>query len=101
MHIILDIKKSDIKELMDSDYITYFYPLSYNNNSNILKYIKEKSDLPIVNKFGSFYNSCDSVSKKILDYNILADNLYNYILRKNGIIKPNDFTISVKEKYQG
>ncbi|MFQ9515496.1 MAG: nucleotidyltransferase [Eubacterium sp.] len=78
-HILLDIKKSDVRSFIDNGYLNYARLLGFNHESKILSLVKEKSRLNIIGKLSSYYNNCMETDKKMLDLCIYADELYRMI----------------------
>lgn len=92
LHVILNIKKSDVEAFIDSGYFSWARLLGFNKNSNILSLIKEKSTLDIISKLSAYYNECSAISKKMLDVSIKADELYRMIyMNKYKKIIPTEF----------
>ena len=79
LHIILDIKTEDVEEFIDDNYMKYGRLLAFNNRSSILSSIKENSSIEIVSKFSTYYNQAQGLTKKMLDIDLKADNLYRMI----------------------
>ncbi len=79
IHILLDIKKSDIESFIRNDYFVYARLLGLNKNSDILSRIKKHSRLDIISKLSSYYSQCTGISRKMLDLSIHADELYRMI----------------------
>lgn len=92
LHIILDIKKSDVEEFIEAGYFTFARLLGFRQNSQILSLIKEKSSINIISKFSSFYGKSHGVTRKMLDINMKADELYRMIMmNKYSHIIPTEF----------
>lgn len=90
IHILLEITKDDILEFKENGTIFYANPLAFNvKDTSLLKSIKNNSSIELINKFGEYYKKQTGHVKKMLDINIKADNLYNYIFTAN-----NDFSLS-------
>ncbi|MFR4318390.1 MAG: nucleotidyltransferase family protein [Eubacterium sp.] len=79
LHIILDIKTEDVEKFIDDNYMKYGRLLAFNNRSSILSSIKENSSIEIVSKFSTYYNQAQGLTKKMLDIDLKADNLYRMI----------------------
>lgn len=101
LHILLNITSDDIQDYIDNGVIFYLNVLAAKkSNTDILKKIKNNASLPIINKFGDFYRKQKGLSKKMLDININADSLYNYIYYTKTKEKlPNDFSFNSFHKY--
>ena len=81
------------------DYIPYIRVLAFNNKGReILKSIKNSSEVNIINKFSKVeFSMNDNKLKTLIDYDIKASNIYNMIYYKNNrhLLKgPMDFYIS-------
>lgn len=81
LNYLLDIKSEDVKNL---DKINYVRPLAFNEKGrDLLKIIKEKSDLIIINKINKI-DKLDSINKRFIDIEQKAFKLYNiYDIKKN------------------
>ena len=95
LHIMLNITSDEIAQYTANDYIFYFNILASSKNGiGLLSKIKESSDIPVINRFGKFYNelSDDSLSKKMLKKSAIADRLYDYVYFKKYSVYPhNDY----------
>lgn len=92
LHILLSIKKCDVEEFIENEYFAFARLLGFNKNSSILTLIKEKSELEIVSKLSSYYNSCSPLAKKMIDISVHADNIYRMIyMTKYKEHVPNEF----------
>lgn len=96
-HILLNIP-NEAKLWIDNESNYYIHILAINSqNMYLLNMIKESSSIPIINKFGGFYNQLPDTSptKRIIDINNFADNLFNYVYYKHtGKRLKNDFHIN-------
>lgn len=84
-NILLGINKADINFIKNTNSIPYVRVLAFNcKGREILKSIKNNSDINIVNKFSniSFYSN-DPLTRTLIDYDIKASNIYNMIYYKN------------------
>lgn len=79
MHIQLSIEWEKVDKFINNGYHTFAKLLAFNKNSKILSHIKANSSLTIISKLYDYYNSCDEISKEMLDMCIGADNLYRLI----------------------
>ena len=100
-NILLGITKDDIDKIKNIDNIPYVRILAFNDKGReIIKKIKNSSDITIINKFSNISFSKDTdVFKTLIDYDIKASNIYNLIYYKNNkdLLKgPMDFYISPK-----
>ncbi len=83
LHIVLSIETKTVDNFIDNGYHTYARLLAFNRKSKILSLIKENSELNIISKLSDYYNSCNILSKEMLDMCINADNVYRltYMLK--------------------
>ena len=66
--------------------------LGFNKNSKILSKIKENSNIDIISKFSTYYNNSTGLTRKLLDINVNADELYRMIyMNKYVEIIPTEF----------
>lgn len=79
LHIVLDLKTTDVEEFIDNNYFSFARLIGFNKNSDILSIIKENSSLNIISKLSTYYNNADVLSRKMLDISIKADELYRMI----------------------
>ncbi len=83
----------------DMNYIPYIRVLAFNDKGReILKAIKNNSEINIINKFSKISFAMDDAKfKTLIDYDIKASNMYNMIYYKNNrqLLKgPMDFYMS-------
>ncbi|NMS89015.1 nucleotidyltransferase [Clostridioides difficile] len=95
-NILLGIKKSDVQLVKNIDAIPYVRILAFNDKGReILKEIKNKSEVEIINKFSNISFSLDDVIfRTLISYDIKSTNIYNSVYYKNNksLIKgPMDF----------
>lgn len=99
-NILLGIYKKDIEKIKSIDNIPYARVLAFNNKGReIIKKIKENSDIKIINKFSDISFVDDDIFNTLICYDIKSTNIYNSIYYKNNfnLIKgPMDFYISPK-----
>lgn len=77
-HILLGITKDFYKEAEIAGGPQYIRVLGFNENGRqLLNTAKKKSTLPIITKVAHFKNSDNSALSKMLEYDIIATNLYN------------------------
>lgn len=80
LHLLLNIKKTDLEELEDCGGPQYIRVLGFNDKGRkLLQQMKKKSYLPIVTNVGQFMNQCTPMQQKMLQYDIRATNIYNLI----------------------
>ena len=100
-NILLGITKEDINNVKNIDSVPYIWILAFNDKGReIIKNIKNNSDINIINKFSNVsFCKDDKIFKTLIDYDIKASNIYNLIYYKNNrnLLKgPMDFYISPK-----
>ena len=100
-NILLGITKNDMAKVKDINSIPYIRILAFNDKGReIIKKIKNNSEINIINKFSNIsFSKDDDIFKTLIDYDIKASNIYNLIYYKNNINQlkgPMDFYISPK-----
>ena len=98
-NVLLGITKDDMALVKDMNYIPYIRVLAFNDKGReILKAIKNNSEINIINKFSKISFAMDDARfKTLIDYDIKASNMYNMIYYKNNrqLLKgPMDFYMS-------
>ena len=84
-NILLGISKEDINNIKDISKVPYIRVLAFNDKGReILKNIKNNSDINIINKFSNVsFSMDDDIFKTLINYDVKASNLYNMIYYKN------------------
>ena len=100
-NILLGITKDNINSIKNIDKVPYIRILAFNDKGReIIKTIKNNSDINIINKFSNItFSKDDSIFNTLINYDIKASNMYNLIYYKNNknLLKgPMDFYISPK-----
>ncbi len=92
LHIMLNIKKSDVKDAINSGYFTSARLLGINRGSNLISEIHDNTRIPMISKFSTYYEKTTGLDKKLLDIQLYADELYRlaYMTKYKEII-PNEF----------
>lgn len=95
-NILLGIRKSDIHLVKDIDIVPYIRILAFNDKGReILKEIKNKSNIEIINKFSNIsFSLDDAIFKTLISYDIKSTNIYNSVYYRNNkdLVKgPMDF----------
>lgn len=82
MHIILNIKKSNLQKYISNDYSLYARILGFNSESTgLLSIIKEYSRIPIISKLADADEVIDDeLTKKLLNENTYASELFEHIV---------------------
>lgn len=100
-NILLGITKNDMDKVKNIDKIPYIRILAFNDKGReIIKNIKNNSDINIINKFSNIsFSKDDEIFNTLIEYDIKASNVYNLVYYKNNknLLKgPMDFYISPK-----
>ena len=100
-NILLGITKNDMDKVKNIDKIPYIRILAFNDKGReIIKNIKNNSDISIINKFSNIsFSKDDEIFNTLIEYDIKASNVYNLVYYKNNknLLKgPMDFYISPK-----
>ena len=92
LHIMLNIKKADIREAIQSGYFTSARLLGINRGSNLISLINDNIKIPLISKYSRHYENATGLDKKLLDIQLYADELYRlvYMIKYKEII-PNEF----------
>lgn len=86
-HIIMGLKKSDVKEAFDKE-LWYTRPLAFNERgARLLKEAKEKSKIPIINNINR-----EKMHSDLLYYDIMASDIYN-LIRGRDMYKNSEFVV--------
>ena len=100
-NILLGITKNDMDKVKNIDKIPYIRILAFNDKGReIIKNIKNNSDINIINKFSNIsFSKDDEIFNTLIEYDIKASNVYDLVYYKNNrnLLKgPMDFYISPK-----
>ena len=84
-NILLGINKEDMNNIKNITKVPYIRVLAFNDKGReILKNIKNNSDINIINKFSNVSFSMDDyIFKTLINYDIKASNLYNIVYYMN------------------
>lgn len=84
-NILLGITKEDINKVKNINSVPYIRVLAFNNKGReILKAIKNNSEVNIINKFSNIsFSMDDDIFKTLINYDIKASNMYNTIYYNN------------------
>ena len=98
-NILLGITKDDVSLVKDINIVPYIRVLAFNDKGReIIKSIKNNSEINIINKFSKVSFALDDDKfKTLIDYDIKASNIYNMIYYKNNkqLLKgPMDYYLS-------
>lgn len=91
-HILLNLKQSTIDVLKENDYCQYARILGFNENGkDLLKAIKQNSQIPIITKLTKALKSLDEIAKQSIEADIIASTIYQSIQNKQQHMA-NEFT---------
>lgn len=95
LHLLLDVKKTDMEQFKNKGWSFYGHILALRRNgSAVLKKIKENAAFPVFTKTADGIRKLDSVGYKMLSYDITATRIYNHtVYNKFGNKLPDDFTV--------
>lgn len=92
LHFLLNITQEDMDDFIINDYFDCVRVLGFKRNNKILSKIKVNSNLDIISKYSTYYNKSTGITKKMLDLNTKADELYRMIyMNKYDVIIPTEF----------
>ncbi len=96
INLILGIKENDFKVITKKSYSHYANLLGLKkSSSNVLKYIYDNSDIPIINKKSDYRPKTDE-AKLMRKYDLLASDIYNILYKdKTGITLPRELSSNV------
>ena len=97
MHILLDIKSSDMAIYKNNDYISYARILGFKQSSKpLLSEIKKHSSIPLITKLAGYEKEIDELNASILRKEIFASDLYQAAASNKYRTAPkNEFTEGV------
>ena len=99
-NILLGINRDDVIKVKDLSQVPYIRILAFNNKGReIIKKIKDSSDIEIITKFSKISHIEDPLFDTLIKYDLKASNMYNMIYYKNNknLVKgPMDYYISPK-----
>ncbi|MBP5773519.1 MAG: nucleotidyltransferase family protein [Eubacterium sp.] len=92
LHIMLNIKKDDVKEAINNNYFTSARLLGINRASNLISIINDNSKIPLISKYSTHYRNATGLDKDLLDIQLYADDLYRLVyMTKYKEVIPNEF----------
>ena len=95
-HLFLNIKAEDLNLFKNHGGVQYARVLGFSEKGkNILPKLKKHSTLPIITNLSKSYKSLNPIQRKMMDFDILATNLYHVHFTKLSTYNRNmDFTYS-------
>ena len=91
-HIMLEILQNDVTQFINNVYFDFVRILKKKKDTKTIAKIKEHSSLDIISKFSTYYNNSTNETRKMLDINIRADELYRMVfMNKYNKIIPTEF----------
>lgn len=97
LHILLDIRKTDMEDAKENEFIRYLRLLGFHkNSSSILREIKENCDVPIINKVADAKDILSEQAFILFTKEIHQNHLYTQLFSsKYGIHIPSEYEHSV------
>lgn len=99
-NILLGINREDVKKVKDISQVPYIRVLAFNNKGReIIKKIKNSSDVEIITKFSKISHIDDPLFSTLINYDLKSSNMYNLLYYKNNrdLLKgPMDYYLSPK-----
>lgn len=82
LHILLNIKKNDIKEYQTADWICYGRILGFQKQSTaLLSAIKANADIPLISKLSDARKQLSQTAAKQLEQDIQCAHIYNALIQ--------------------
>ena len=82
LHILLDIRKSDMQQYRDDDWISYGRILGFRKDSTpLLSAIKANASIPLISKLAGAHKYLEGTAKKQLEKDIQAAHIYNSFIQ--------------------
>ena len=97
LHLILNIKATDLEEYRDEDYCMYARILGFRRNSSaLLSEIKDSTPLPLISKMADAKNILTPKALKLLKIDVDTSNIYrNAVYQKFGTSLKDDYTAGI------
>lgn len=97
IHLLLDVKNTDMAEFKENGIIFYAHVLSLKKTkSGIFKEIKNISSIPVFTKTADASELLDKTGNAMLEYDITATRLYNAaVYNKYKTALPDDYTVRI------
>lgn len=97
LHILLDIKDSDVQDYLNDGSSYYLRILGFKKaSSKLLTELKARTKLPIISKISDYDSILEGHGKNMLKKNLEADNLYRLVLmNKFQTIIPNEYKTGI------
>ena len=86
MHILLDIKTSNMQEYKDDNFTSFIRILGQKKSSfPLLAKIGEDSEIPVINRLKDAEKLLDTLSVQLLNENLTASKVYNLLCGKKNV----------------
>ena len=94
LHLILNIKYTDLQEYEDEDYCMFARILGFKRDSSaLLSEIKDSTPLPLISKMADARNILTPKALKLLKFDVDTTNIYrNVVYQKFGTLLKDDYT---------
>lgn len=97
LHILLDIKYSDMIEYKEAGFSQYARVLGFKKeSSHLLRQVTKNERIPVITKLGSAANKLSPLGWRMLKQDILSSTLYNQtVFHKYQTVLPDEYTRGV------
>lgn len=97
LHLILNIRESDLESYKDEDYCMFARILGFKKDAtSLLSAIKANTALPIVSKMADSGKILDEKAKKLLSMDVFATDVYrNAVYQKFGTLLKDEYTAGI------
>lgn len=83
-HILLDLRKQDLNLFKENDGVQYVRILGFSKKGReLLPLLKRNCTIPIITNLSKSYKKLNPIQKKMVDFDVLATNLYNIHFEKS------------------
>lgn len=84
LRILLDIHTEDIEPFVTQSHLPYIRVLGCRKDAiSLLRLLSAKSHVPLITNLGKQYNALDCFQKQLIDYELRATKLYQYITHQS------------------
>ncbi len=97
LHLLLNIKESDMAEFAEEDYCLYARMLGFRASAReLLTKIKDNSALPMISKMANAYRILSAKGLKLLQMDVAASDIYRAaVYAKFGTLLKDDYTAGI------